>query len=66
MAFIYAGNRLLSPARVGRTLLSAAFELGVVLDLSRVERQDQSRNRNQNQLQRPADRSVRSTLIGLF
>ena len=33
MAFIYAGNDLLSHSRVGRTLLSAAFDLEVALDL---------------------------------
>ncbi len=36
VAFIYAGNDLLSHSRVGRTLLSAAFDLGVVLDLVRI------------------------------
>src|ERR1700688_24407 len=30
-AFLYAGNYLLSHTRVGRTRLSAAFDLGVVL-----------------------------------
>ena len=37
MAFIYAGNDLLAHTRVARTLLSAAFELGVVFDFFRIK-----------------------------
>ena len=37
MAFINAGNYLLSRTRVGRALLSAAFELGVVFDFFRIK-----------------------------
>src|SRR5271166_4670206 len=49
VAFIYAGNYLLPHTRVGRTLLSAAFDFGVALDLFRTER---DRNQHRDQLQR--------------
>jgi hypothetical protein len=58
VAFIYAGNYLLSHTRVGRTLLSAALDLGVLLicfgsrDGQKSTARTKTKNQNQDQLQR--------------
>src|SRR5208282_210278 len=66
VAFIYAGNCLLSHTRVGRTLLSAAFELGVIL--APFIRQPLKIKGKSKSTSTATDRSVRSThtLTGLI